>query len=296
MKLQNVINDFLLFCDKRNHSESTKKTYVDRIKRFTRYLLCQNVDCYSKISKHNISKYFTGYSEHARTTVKEECHVIRVFMKFLHQAEITFTDLSDEVPKYRFPVSPYESRLWSEDEIQRLLAVIDRGSPRGKRDYAIILMAARLGMRDSDIRGLRLDNLNWENQSIDYVQSKTSIRNVLPISEEIGLAIINYLKFGRPETDCVNLFVSCVPLYGEVRQAGHYIEMYRKKAGISKEKGKHAGIHSLRHNLATNLLAAHVNVDHIFPILGHVNPETIHRYFQTDVENLRKCALSFEVV
>jgi integrase len=110
-------------------------------------------------------------------------------------------DWSYLVPKDNYK---HEARLpstYSEDEIERLLKTADRGNPKGKRDFAMILLAVRMGLRASDICGLKFENLLWEQNLLVLVQAKTQKRLELPLLPEIGNAIIEYLKYGRPESD-----------------------------------------------------------------------------------------------
>ncbi|MBK9696738.1 MAG: tyrosine-type recombinase/integrase [Propionibacteriaceae bacterium] len=97
--------------------------------------------------------------------------------------------------------------MWTADEIRRVLAVIDRESATGKRDYAMILATARLGLRISDLRHLELGDLDWRARKITIVQHKTGRPLSLPLLDDVGWAIIDYVRGGRPATDCPKVFV-----------------------------------------------------------------------------------------
>jgi Site-specific recombinase XerD len=88
--------------------------------------------------------------------------------------------------------------IWDDDDIISILSCIDRGNPIGKRDYAMILLALRLGLRGSDIKGMKLCDINWEQDTITIVQQKTKESVALPLSIEVGHAIIDYLKNSQP--------------------------------------------------------------------------------------------------
>lgn len=98
--------------------------------------------------------------------------------------------------KYRLPT------VFSPDEVECILAQVDRSNPLGKRNYAILLLVTRLGLRISDVRLLRFENIDWKNKRISIHQQKTGIPLELPLLEDVGWAIIDYLQHGRPETDC----------------------------------------------------------------------------------------------
>jgi site-specific recombinase XerD len=108
------------------------------------------------------------------------------------------------------------------------------------------------------------------------------------------LAIIDYLKNGRPETGCRCLFVKHVPPYGEINPATAHtiVSRYFEKSGIAIPQGKKHGPHALRHSLASSLLEGNVPLPVISEALGHTNTNTTGVYLKIDVENLRKCALS----
>ncbi|MBP6919339.1 MAG: tyrosine-type recombinase/integrase [Legionellaceae bacterium] len=88
--------------------------------------------------------------------------------------------------------------VWTTEELRRLIEVIDRGSPKGKRDYAIILLACCLGMRCTDIKNLKMDNFHWEEKKLVFIQSKTRRSLSLPLTQEVGWAVIDYLLCGAP--------------------------------------------------------------------------------------------------
>ena len=97
--------------------------------------------------------------------------------------------------------------VWTTDELKKLIAAIDRGSPKGKRDYAIILLACCLGMRSMDIKHLKMENFKWEDKKLVFTQSKTKTSTVLPLTPEVGWAVIDYLKYGRPKIESPYIFV-----------------------------------------------------------------------------------------
>ncbi len=101
--------------------------------------------------------------------------------------------------------------VWTQDNVAKLLDAIDRGNPAGKRDYAIILLVTRLGLRTIDNQALRLSNLKWQDNRIELIQSKTATTLNLPLLPDVGWAIIDYLKNGRPKVE--SPFVFCDTLH-----------------------------------------------------------------------------------
>jgi integrase len=181
----------------------------------------------------------------------------------------------------------------------RLLNVVDRSSPRGKRDYAILLLACRLGLRLGDIQALRLDDLKWDTAAIEFAQSKTGAPLCLPMTEEVGEALIDYLQFGRPQTAYRELFLRAQPPFTPLADDGRFydiVKYWRELAGIRFRSKQHCGLHSLRHTLATQLVREQTPIHVISQILGHATTASTMIYAKADVEALRGAALNPEEV
>ena len=133
------------------------------------------------------------------TTVARIVSDMRSFLRFLTMRGILHKDLSAALPKVRVPRDAKIPSVWEQELVVRLLETVDRCSAKGKRDYAILLLACRLGMRVGDIRTLKLDQLDWEDSIIEVEQSKTGTPLRLPLTSEVGEALIDYLKSGRPQ-------------------------------------------------------------------------------------------------
>lgn len=185
--------------------------------------------------------------------------------------------------------------VYSREEVERLLHSVDRSNPAGKRDFAIVLLAARCGLRGSDIMGLRHCNLDWSNNRIIVVQQKTKGKLGLPLSEEVGNAIIEYLKFGRPDVNEPYIFLSAKPPFGKLVTIHQIITKHMRKADISYEERKH-GPHALRHSLASNLLGLQEPIPVISAILGHSTTASTMPYLRVDFSQLKQCALEVPCV
>jgi integrase len=183
--------------------------------------------------------------------------------------------------------------VYTEDEILRLLKAVDCANPIGKRDYAILLLAVKLGIRRGDLRNLKLENLKWETNRIELIQEKTGQVLNLPILEEIGAALIDYLKNGRPKVLSEYIFLKHVPTYEKLSPVGlnNIVNKYFRQAGIIIPKGKKHGLHALRHSLASHLLENQTPIVVISEILGHLNSHTTSVYLKIDLDQLRTCAL-----
>jgi len=179
--------------------------------------------------------------------------------------------------------------------VLKLLNAIDRGNPCGKRDYAIFLLVATLGIRAGDIRSLKFGNLHWETNTIEFVQSKTQQMITLPLLKEVGWAIIDYLKFGRPDTNSDHVFVRHIPPFGKVHDRNCFYHIVRRCiqiARVAPPDERSRGMHSLRRTLATSLLSEGIPLSTIAGVLGHRKENSTFAYFRSEVDLLRTCALS----
>ena len=176
---------------------------------------------------------------------------------------------------------------YTKQEILKIESCVDRKNIVGKRDYAMILLASRLGLRSSDIRCLKFHEIDWDKNEIHLTQKKTKKVIVLPLLEDVGVALIDYIQNARPKTSLKDIFVSFRPPYRTISSAtlSTMMAKYINKSGINCY-GKHHGIHSMRHSLATNLLGDNVSLPTISSILGHSSTESAKDYMSIDLNSL----------
>lgn len=234
----------------------------------------------------------------ATATVRSRISVIRGYFQFLFLNGYIQDPIAEKIPSGLTPRGRTKlPTVWSEEEIDRLIKGVDLASPNGKRNYAMLLIAARLGLRIGDIKDLKLSDINWQTCTLSIIQNKTKEPLALPISSDVGWAVIDYLKNGRPVTESTNVFVRHVPPYDSFSPTSNLHNIMTKAlsdAGIPSE-GKASGFHTLRHSLAAHLIQGGVGASTISDILGHTSPETVKHYLSSDIEGLRKCALEVEV-
>lgn len=159
-------------------------------------------------------------------------------------------------------------------------------------NYVILLLAAKLGLRSGDIASLRFENINWELNTVHITQGKTGTPLELPLLEELGWAIIDYVKNGRPATHRQTILVRHNSPF-DALSGGTYdiMQKYIRRANLSIPAGKRHGLHALRHSLASKLLEQNTPLPIISGVLGHLNTDTTKAYLKINVEQLRQCAL-----
>lgn len=243
---------------------------------------------------------FVGMLTHVRPrTLAGTVSILRSFLRYLCLLGLVDGAIVGHVPRVRVYRGERLPTIWTTQDVQALLSAVDRGSPLGKRDYAILLLAARLGLRAGDIRTLRLDQLDWEQARIRIVQAKTGVPLDLPLTEEVGQALIDYLRHGRPPASHREVFLRQNAPFEPFAQDNNLhsiITSYRRRAGIELPGQSRRGLHSLRHTLASRLLEAGVPLDTIAGTLGHLAPETTQLYLRIDVKDLRRASLDPEEV
>jgi len=181
-------------------------------------------------------------------------------------------------------------------DISTVLGTIDRSTLVGKRDYAIVLLGAVIGLRAIDIKNLKLSNIDWQNGEIKLVQSKTENTNALPLTEDVGEAVKDYILHARPNTLDDSVFIRLYPPYVALYDAwsiGNIWDRYRHKAGLSRKAFDGKGFHSLRRSLGKNMVTAGVSVYDAAQTIGDADMRSVKKYIALDSEHLAECALDF---
>lgn len=246
-----------------------------------------------QIGAADLYDYFKTLAHLAKASLVTIRSNLRRILKYFCQQGVTPKDLSEFVPRIHYYAKAKIDKVWSDDEIEKMLNSIDRANPMGKRDYAIMAIAANLGLRTGDIIALSIDSFDWVHGCITLTQQKTGEPLTLPISEQIGKAVIDYWMNGRPKTNARELFVEHVLPYQKLTQGiiYHIFNKYYESSGITTPDTRQRGLHSLRHSLASRLLEKDTPVNVISNILGHVDSNSAKSYIQIDIEKLRQCSL-----
>jgi integrase len=204
--------------------------------------------------------------------------------------------MSKDLSIYLKSVKPHRKEAlpscYDPEDVIRVENAIDRRSNIGKRDYAMVLLASRLGLRSSDIRMLEFKDIDWDNSEIKIVQYKTKRHLTLPLLADVGDAIIDYVKNSRPTSRLKNIFLTCTHPYKPCGSAtvSSIVKRYFVESGVDC-KGRHTGAHALRHSLATAMLGNGTTLPVISGVLGHETSESTMYYLGVDVSSLLKCSL-----
>jgi len=274
-------------------SRETVEEYKHRFQHFLSYLEDNGINDVRLISQQLLMNYSNQLGFCTPYVRHRSLSVIKGYLRYLYDQGLTEIDCSRMVPKDKFVKQPHLPSTYTKEEVEVLIKAIDRSSPKGKRDYAMVLITARLGLRAADVCCLTFDSIHWEQSLIVLNQQKTGERIELPLLSKIGEAIIDYLKYGRPESELPYIFLKVNYPYDRLnRSTLHSIVcLYLRKAGIQYEKERKHGPHALRHSLAGVLLEKKTPVPVISEVLGHRSTESTRYYLRIDINSLRQCAL-----
>lgn len=287
---------FKAYCEDKAYSKVTIDHYIKQSARFMDYLASQGIrDCKEMTLSliHAYIKTLTGYTY---KTVEQCICSMRAFFRFLLEAGEIQIDFAAKTPMVQARKQTRIPSVWTTEELRQLIEVIDRGSPKGKRDYAIILLACCLGMRCTDIKNLKMENFHWEEKKLVFTQSKTKTPLSLPLTQEVGWAVIDYLKHGRPKIACPYIFVRHLAPFTTFAEGDHLTQLIKRYMELARlpTLKKRRGMHSLRHTMASVLLEKDTPLSIISDILGHADADSTAVYLKVDIKKLKECALSFE--
>lgn len=293
-----VSADYSKYLDSTDLSMSTIGHYKGISLVFMDYLQQRKMESTMNITMDTCNSYLKTLAGYSFKTIEQNVCGIRHFLRFLYSAGMLSADYAVKIHMPAVSKSAKIPSAWKLDELKAMLSAIDRKSPIGKRDYAMILLACILGLRIGDIKNLRFQNFNWGDKKLSLIQHKTHKPLTLPIPDAVGWAVIDYIKNGRPqyyETD--HVFLKHMPPFGPIGNENHMQQQlvrYMRKAGIDQRTKKHSGFHSLRHSAASMLLEMETPLPIITDILGHSDSDVTAVYLKTDLKKLAECVLSPE--
>ena len=232
-------------------------------------------------------------------TVEQKLCALRSFLKFGSAEGLIEGALLDAVPPVPSRKQARVPSVWDRGDVEKILDAIDRGNPCGKRDYAIILLIARLGLRSIDVKRLEFGDFDWPANRLSVVQAKTGHRVQLPLLKEVGWAVIDYIRHARPACEAPQVFVRHTAPIGPFSDQDHLHQVLVKHARVAhvpiSEERRH-GMHSLRHTLATRLMEDGTPLEEIADILGQQSVRSTGVYLKSSLRLLAKCALDPDAV
>jgi site-specific recombinase XerD len=225
--------------------------------------------------------------DHSPATAKKTCCALRAFLRYLRWEGWTSVDLAGSVPTVRRWRHATLPTCMSSGQVQQVLDGCDRRTATGRRDFAILMLLARLGLRANEVVTLTLDAIDWRSGQV-LVNGKGRQRIRMPLPPDVGAAIASYLQDGRPRSDSRRVFLrEAAPHAGFASSASVYVvaNTALRRAGI--QGFAHMGAHLFRHSLATELLRSGASLSEIGQVLRHRDQDTTRLYAKVDVDSLR---------
>ncbi len=265
-----ILSKFLIFCQEK------------------KILLVENINVQTIVTFINET---VGYSN---SRIYSFTAIIRKFTFYLFDTNIIHKDISRHIPGVRKQKGQLLFSYYNQNEVTKFLETIDRSTGIGKRNYAITLIIVKLGLRAGDVAKLSFDEVLWDKNLIALTQQKTKENLVLPLTADVGNAILDYIKYGRPKCDSRSIFIKHLPPYTDTMtntSVSSVITNVIRMSGVKIGERRH-GSHALRHSLASLLLGNDVSHHIITQILGHKSLDSKTAYLRIDLKSMRNCILS----
>lgn len=234
-------------------------------------------------------------ARHSLARAKQVVSAVRMFLRFLAAQGLCDVLLVEAIPTiahWRLASLP---AYLSPADVERVVGAPDPTTPLGRRDRAMLLLLARLGLRAGDVAGLRLGDIDWSAGML-HVAGKGRHPGRLPLPQEVGDAVLDYLVAGRPRTNTDHVFVGARAPHRALRHSAAISEIVNRAAervGVVLPRG---GAHVLRHSLATALVRGGVPFPVVRAVLRHRSDEMTAYYAKVDVGALRKIAQPWPLV
>lgn len=276
--------------DQRAVSPATVKNYLPVVRAFLEHRFGAREIDLASLSARDANQFVRCEAERlSRSTAKLVVTALRSFLRHLHQQGELPADLASAVlPVMHWRLSGLPKSL-APEQVTAILASCDRGTLSGRRDYAILLLLARLGLRAGEVAALTLDDFDWH-AGIVTVPGKGQRREPLPLPREVGEALAAYLQDGRPSCATRRLFIRSKAPHQGFRSAVAICCIVRRALARAGIDSACKGAHLLRHSLATGMLRNGASLEDIGEVLRHRHPETTQIYAKLDLESMRALA------
>jgi len=228
-----------------------------------------------------------------RASMQKVTAMLRSFLRFLTADGEVPTGLDAQVDSPRCFRGERLPRALPWTAVRKLLCSIDRSTPKGRRDYAMMLLIATYGLRVSEVAALRIDDVSWRSRQIRVPRPKVGTPLLQPLTDEVATALLDYVRHGRGCSPHRHIFLRVRVPIGPLKSTAvsDAFDVWADRAGIQLPAPGAGGPHCLRHSLAVHLLRQGTSVKTIGALLGHRSAESTCVYLRLQVEDLRHVAL-----
>jgi site-specific recombinase XerD len=285
------------FVDASTYTDNSKGDAIWAVRKYLSFMEGIGISGIDGITVDGVRRFIAFASRHLKAgSLNNVKGYIKAFHEYLarHGSD---TPGCDFLLSCRSPREQKIAQFMAAEDVSAVLGEIDVGTAKGKRDYAVIMLAATTGMRAADIVNLRLKDINWAEGKIACIQSKTSEPLALPLVRAAGEAIEGYILDARPDAPTDHVFIRLLTPFMRISNPETLDQMlkeYQVKAGIERKPFDGKGFHSLRRAMGRNLVVSGTPISTVAQILGHAGPESARPYISLDTESLRQCAIGLD--
>lgn len=284
------------FLEWKQYGNNTRDDAIWAVRKYLFYFQQKGHDTISDVTNEDAKEFLLQVAAEVKLST---LHTLLLYLKYFHifvrEQGIPAPDCVDLFNYTIYREMPIQSYV-TDAELDAVLHVIDRETDKGKRNLAIIMIAATTGMRACDIIRTQLSDIDWRKGEIRISQKKTGRFSAFPLTCEAGIALKDYILNVRPITNLPEVFLSLKPPHAAIMDTvaiGDMFSKYQKKAGIVRQPFDGKGFHGLRRRLAKKLIVNGTPLTTVAQILGHNDLQSVRQYLSLDTNNLRECALDF---
>jgi integrase len=285
------VEAYVAWMRREQKSAGTIYTQEGRVKPFLSFLEENGIERFEDLTPEIISGFIgalagKSYSSSGSTNI---LYTLRNFLSCPHIEKKLTCNPIPLLSGFRIKRHERLASYYTHDEVRMVLEAVDRRNSQGKMLYLMMLLAAVYGLRSGDIRRLKMSSIHWREHKITLHQQKTNGFMELPLTDEVRLAILDYIKNARPDTDNSHIFIKQHGPHEPYAYNNRFtdkVSAFFKKANV-KTEGKHHGLHAMRHSLATELLNDDVPISEIATILGHSSSQSTTKYIWSDLKRLK---------
>lgn len=293
-KYKRIHEAFQRYLAKTGKSKGTRSLYGTVSRQFLSCLQNESYLLVSNLQLDDVRAIIVSIGRsYQKTSMRTVLSALRVFLSFLWMTGETAINLTAAVPSSGSRKVGVVPTLTAEEEVQ-LLQSIDRSTCLGKRNYAMVLLAIRTGLRTVDIINLKLTDIDWRSNTINIIQQKNRRPLSLPLLADVGNALADYILHARPETANPYIFLKIYPPFVKLTDCYHVSCRTLEKAEIRQDASQSKGFHIFRHSVASRMLASEIPLSVISKALGHGSMESSKMYLSTDSAHLKACALTLK--
>ena len=280
-----------------NYKENTVNDVEWVVRKYLRFFSNKGHASLADVSMEDVRSFIMKTAMEVKNSTMHDIFLyLKQFHLYLKQESVPAPD-AEGIFSYtihrEMPIQGYIT----DEELGKILSVIDTTTESGCRNMAIILLAVTTGIRACDVIRLKLTDIDWRKGELSFSQDKTDKMVTLPLLPEAGEALKQYILNYRPViSECKEVFLRCSPPKTAITDATTITDMlnlYQRKAGVERKPFDGKGFHGLRRHLAKNLLDTGTPPETIAQILGHSQVQSVQQYLVLNTKQLKNCAIDF---